>query len=143
MSSNFPMHIFDAPLPDRPTFGINLSTLANEPTGTLIKPTTDATEKQYPKPVPITGMASFGRSIRNTMQNWVDNSQIAIPGYSDRIVTICQGRGQGGMNLKMSKPTITTLAELGEQAGSCSPTSTWNATSGLATGSPCPASTTS
>lgn len=115
MSSNFPMHVFDAPLPDRPTFGINLTTLKNRPVGAIVRPTPGS--PQEPLPVLIDDLRSFGRTILGTMQNWVDNTQITIPGYSERIVTICQGQGQGGMNLKMPPTTITALAELGQQGG--------------------------
>jgi predicted acylesterase/phospholipase RssA len=117
MSSNFPMHFFDALLPGRPTFGINLTTLQGAKEGSVYPPKKDPTEPAFPTPVPIENMAGFARSILNTMQDWVDNLQIGIPGFRERIVTIAQAKGQGGMNLTMPKDVIEALAGLGAQAG--------------------------
>lgn len=112
MSSNFPMHVFDTPLPERPTFGINLASVQGGE-GQIFPPPQDPCAPIHLKATPIGSVAGFVKSILDTMQNWVDNTQIGIPGYRDRIVTIGQAKGQGGMNLMMDKTTIETLANLG------------------------------
>ena len=115
ISSNFPMHFFDSPFPTRPTFGINLGAIDPDVGHSVWKPP-DQGRSGDPVSVPIDGMVSFGHSILTTMQNWVDNSQITMPGYRDRIATVGQGPGEGGMNLRMTPETINGLANRGAEA---------------------------
>ena len=118
LSSNFPMHFFDSPFPGRPTFGIDLSPVdPDDPNDLVWKPSPQGQGEQPPQATPMPTMVAFGRTILDTMQSWVDNTQITMPGFRDRIVTIRQKRGEGGMNLKMAPETITALADRGALAG--------------------------
>jgi predicted acylesterase/phospholipase RssA len=115
ISSNFPMHFFDSAFPTRPTFGINLGAIDPDIGKSCWKPV-DQGRSGDPVSVTINGMVSFGHSILTTMQNWVDNTQITMPGYRDRIATVGQGPGEGGMNLRMTPATISALADRGADA---------------------------
>ena len=116
ISSNFPMHFFDSPFPGRPTFGINLSPVdPDHPDELVHKPSKQGGSGQ-PETTPLPSMLAFGHAILNTMQDWVDNTQITLPGYRDRIVTVRQRPGEGGMNLRMPAATITALADRGADA---------------------------
>ena len=116
ISSNFPMHFFDSAFPGRPTFGINLSPVDPDYPDELVHKPQKQGGGGPPEATPLPGMIAFGHSILNTMQDWVDNTQITMPGYRDRIVTVRQRPGEGGMNLKMAAPTITALADRGAEA---------------------------
>lgn len=115
ISSNFPMHFFDSAFPGRPTFGINLGPVDPDIGAACWKPP-DQGRSGDPVSVRIDGMVTFGHSILTTMQNWVDNTQITMPGYRDRIATVGQRPGEGGMNLRMTPETIKTLADRGAEA---------------------------
>ena len=38
-----------------------------------------------------------------TARTWVDEAQLAMPGYRDRIVTVLHDDTEGGLNLNMSE----------------------------------------
>jgi hypothetical protein len=52
-------------------------------------------------------------SIVNSARAWVDESQLVMPGYRDRVVTIFHDKAEGGMNLRMPQPVVLSLAERG------------------------------
>lgn len=116
ISSNFPMHFFDSAFPSRPTFGINLSPMNRDYPDQLVWKPSQEGRPGPPEATQLSGMLSFGHSILDTMQNWVDNTQITMPGYRDRIVTVRQRPQEGGLNLMMPADTITALANRGAQA---------------------------
>jgi Patatin-like phospholipase len=129
ISSNFPVHFFDAPVPVRPTFAIDLTGFrAGE------QPDLDESENVWlPEtnqgglletwyrfhptsgPARLTGFAS---SVVRTMQNRVDSAQMRVPGYRDRIVHVKFTSKEGGMNLTMPPDVIRVLTERGRWAGS-------------------------
>lgn len=126
--SNFPVHFFDSPLPRHPTFAINLRPFppdkeksCNERDNVWIPPTEKAGTRDWWYPRwgtkgrhPLIG---FGRAIVDTMQNWSDNAQIRVPGYSDRVVHINHTKEEGGININMPEEDVTALAERGRWAG--------------------------
>lgn len=112
ISSNFPVHFFDQPLPRWPTFGINLSG-PGQPG--VWMPETNAEEPSAG--TTIDGIPAFAASIRGAMQNWRDNAQARMPGYRDRIVHVRVQDGEGGLNLNMTPEAISTLANRGGEAG--------------------------
>jgi hypothetical protein len=132
ISSNLPLHFFDAPLPGRPTFAVNLKgehpdhrivpgveACAQE--GRIYLPTTNAAghSRYWPAPSDETplGIIGFLSSIIDTMQNWRDEIQFPYPGYRDRIVQISQRPDEGGLNLDMPRENIEALSDAGECAG--------------------------
>jgi hypothetical protein len=120
ITSNMPVHFFDAPLPRRPTFLVNLRGAvdgADRPDVRL------AADNQQGLQGTRTGlgdepptMPHFAAAIVRTMQNWVDNAQMRMPGYRDRMVTVYLARGEGGLNLQMPGELIDALGRRGGQA---------------------------
>lgn len=127
--SNFPVHFFDAPLPARPTFAINLrpyhpdhgpSTVEAENSWTPDSNRGGQKESwirlgEGPGWAPLAG---FAGAIMNAMQNWVDNTQLRVPGYRDRVVHVSlDPSAEGGMNLDMPPELIQRLGVRGQMAG--------------------------
>ncbi len=117
ISSNFPMHFFDSLLPSRPTFGINLSTphpLHPDQMTWLPEP---ASGGILPRATPVRSLVGFAQALRDTIQNWSDNTQVTQRGYAERVVEIRLGAGEGGMNLARPPELIYTLVARGAEAG--------------------------
>jgi predicted acylesterase/phospholipase RssA len=118
ITSNLPVHLFDRPLPSRPTYAINLGG-GGDPAadcGNIWRPL-GAGAGRHPGNGPIMSTVQFMSAVFDTMQNWSDNSLVRAPGYRDRICTVRLGEGEGGMNLDMSSATIDRLARRGALAG--------------------------
>jgi len=130
LSSNMPLHFFDAALPGRPTFAVNLK--AEHPAH-RIDPDKKACDQEGrvflagnkggrvqhwapPNDGTPMGLFDFLVGIVETMQNWRDEIQFPYPGYRDRIVQISQLPDEGGLNLNMPKPQIDALSDAGECA---------------------------
>lgn len=119
ITSNFPTHFFDSPLPGRPTFGINLAPMemASEDEAENVYFPRGAGEGILNRWTTIDGIFGFMRAIFDTMQNWADNEQIHIPGYRDRIATVLHTKKEGGLNLNMDPKDIGRLAARGQIVG--------------------------
>ncbi|MBI4259680.1 MAG: patatin-like phospholipase family protein [Actinobacteria bacterium] len=129
ITSNFPVHFFDAPIPRWPTFAINLGPyhpdFPPDPTdecrnvwlpegnaGGIAETWTRIEERPG-----LRALAGFVHTIADTMQNWMDNTQIRVPGYRDRVAHIRHTEEEGGMNLDMPPERIAALGERGRCAG--------------------------
>ncbi|MCF7750383.1 patatin-like phospholipase family protein [Bacillus subtilis subsp. subtilis] len=142
ISSNFPIHLFDAALPRWPTFGINLvyprhadavSVLADDARDdardgaaqierAVFLPTENRQgwQRSYhsiAQPLAAAEMSGFLFSIVSTMQNWRDVLQARAPGYRDRIVHVSLQGDEGGMNLDMPQDVLSRIAAKGSVAG--------------------------
>jgi hypothetical protein len=147
LTSNFPIHFFDAPLPLRPTFGINLVPDTVEATeideeddrlervsGVATKGSpghdlNDGWDKVWMPSKNATGIASAARfntfdglvgflgALFDTARNWGDTELMAMPGYRDRVVHVKLAEDEGGLNLSMPSKIIEALGERGERAG--------------------------
>jgi predicted acylesterase/phospholipase RssA len=124
IGSNFPMHLFDSPLPSRPTFGVDLSDFHEDHPNKrvwlpAIRKNSQGVETFIPEMSERPGLASvvgfFGFMV-NTMQNWSDQLQLVMPGFRDRIVHISHSKDEGGLNLNMELDVIQTLATSGLDA---------------------------
>lgn len=119
ISSNFPIHFFDALLPSRPTFGIALADWEKERHGDerIDLPRKGRQSTSFAvRDIP--GIGGFLFAILNTAKDWQDSMQSLLPGYAERIVTIrLDDSREGGMNLAMDKGTIATLVGYGRDAG--------------------------
>jgi hypothetical protein len=115
ITSNFPLHFFDAAVPRHPTFGINLVEVDH------LSPDHPACDVSMPAtnnpPATITTVGDFVHALLNTMQNWADTMQAEVPGYRDRIVAVEHTKAEGGMNLDMPPSIVCDLAERGWYAG--------------------------
>ena len=126
LTSNFPVHFFDAAIPTRPTFGINLrytgQPVAAHNRDMVWMPRTleegrGNAYSAFGRATSEPCLTAFGDAILDTMQNWRDNVQLAVPGYRDRVIHISLAEGEGGMNLQMSDFKIQTLLARGKLAG--------------------------
>lgn len=132
IGSNFPVHFFDGLLPSRPTFGINLRPFhpddEKDPvdeSGNVRFPRR-AGQEIRPAWTQIDGLFSFLGTIVNTMQNWVDNTQMRLPGYRDRVVHVHLTEDEGGMNLRMPPRRVEALSKRGQAAGQALQTLDWD-----------------
>jgi len=138
ISSNFPIHLFDAPLPLWPTFAIDLLYPKSDD-GDHIAPVAGQAEEQsieasvflptennqgwqrtyqsITRTSAAGELAGFLFGIIATMQNWRDLLQSRAPGHRDRIVHISLSGVEGGMNLNMQQPVLNRIASKGAAAG--------------------------
>lgn len=121
ISSNFPIHLFDAPLPGHPTFGVNLTDLhpdASTPVWRPDLPSGGVTQycPEFDRSDAWHSLFEFAASILDSARTWRDTLQQTMPGFRDRIVHIGQAPDEGGLNLGMTPPVIARLGGLGEQA---------------------------
>ncbi len=125
--SNFPIQYFDALVPSRPTFGINLVDAKfvppepRDPDDFVWMPDHNASGKTASvvdvEPGGRRSIASFLGAILTTMQNWTDSTQIATAGFAERIVAVRLRDEEGGLNLRMSPALIQRVAARGKRAG--------------------------
>jgi len=125
LSSNFPIGMFDAPLPRRPTLAINLGSTSDEKRGQPA-PGDDAGIIRYARSnlsgrltpfTPIGGLLGFFAAIFDVMQNWSDATLAELPGFRDRIVTVELTPLEGGLHLNMDKKLVEDLKQRGTRAG--------------------------
>lgn len=132
IGSNFPVHFFDGLLPSRPTFGINLRPFhpdhPRDPYDETNNVRFPAAAGQGIRPAwtEIDGLFSFLATIVNTMQNWVDNTQMRLPGYRDRVVHVHLTPDEGGLNLAMPPERVEVLTKRGQAAGQKLQTIDWD-----------------
>jgi predicted acylesterase/phospholipase RssA len=123
ISSNFPVTLFDSPLPRWPTFAINLAPFPawrkrdpDDESKNVYMPATNDAARLLPF-ITSTGVPGFLSAIANAMQNWNDNTQSILPGYRDRIVTVFLDSDEGGLNLDMPPAILARLRARGAAAG--------------------------
>jgi len=133
ISSNFPVHFFDRLVPRWPTFAINLRPFAlgaaPDPTDQAANTTMVKTNAEgiadwwYRLPQRPAGLGlldkrlfAFLMSAVRTMQNRVDEAQMRVPGYRDRIAHVSLAEDEGGMNLTMPPERIAALTARGRAA---------------------------
>ena len=116
LSSNFPVHFFDALLPNRPTFGISLESYdARTPHRRVQLPMTPGSGILLDSDE-ITTLRGFLMGLINAAKDWQDRLQSILPGYRERIANVYLKPEEGGMNLTMTKEQIDQLVNLGERA---------------------------
>ena len=116
--ANLPLHFFDSALPRRPTFAIDLAGFPhdrvkdeeNEYENSFL-PVIDSDEVQrrqteFHKDGGVGALNQFFSSIVATARTWVDEAQLSVPGYRDRVVTVFHDHDEGGMNLNMEETTV-------------------------------------
>jgi hypothetical protein len=65
----------------------------------------------------ITGVPGFIGAIIDTMMNYRDNLQAALPSYRERVVRVRLNPNEGGLNLKMTPATVAQVQAKGFEAG--------------------------
>jgi hypothetical protein len=144
LTSNFPIHFFDAPIPGRPTFGINLvpatatvnekgaepalearrnpAAVAEDPWLNVWMPNTNSTGIQdvavfNELTTGAWAVVDFFMMLFDTARNWGDTELTAMPGYRDRVVHVALADDEGGLNLSMPPKTVKAIGARGECAG--------------------------
>jgi predicted acylesterase/phospholipase RssA len=124
LANNFPLNLFDHPLPRWPTFGINLRDIDDgrhkqevfipcQNSGGL-----DEWWTRFDQEKGLGGLVSFFGLLFDTSRNWRDNLQLSVPGYRDRVVHIgLDPAREGGLNFDMPNDIITLLTDRGARAG--------------------------
>lgn len=141
LASNFPVHLFDSPLPRWPTFAINLRRYhpdwrgrkdpahdawldadwcAPGDRGLLREWWTridhDAVPGDPARFAPVddaTRLKRFLGASLATMMNWVDNQQLRLPGYRDRVANVSLADDEGGGHFDMDANKIAGIADKG------------------------------
>lgn len=131
ISSNFPVHFFDRLIPRWPTFAINLRPFAleeepdeeGETNNTwMVKSNGDGIAEWWHRfPERSEGLFDprlfkFIEGVVKTMQNRLDEAQMRVPGYRDRVSHVSMSEKEGGMNLTMPEGRITALTMRGRAA---------------------------
>jgi predicted acylesterase/phospholipase RssA len=131
ITSNFPVHRFDALLPRWPTLAINLryagpgglpqhvdaSSLVYLPAergggpSDAWYPFADGTRSG------LADLVGFGGAIFRAAQVWHDNAFLKLPGFRDRFAEVWLRPGEGGLNLEMPQCIIDRLVKRGERCG--------------------------
>jgi predicted acylesterase/phospholipase RssA len=114
ISSNFPIHFFDALWPKRPTLGISLGPRPAhggedvhwEGSGT----------HSVSRVRDTSTFTGFIAAMVDTLQNWSDEGQAMLPGYRDRIIEVRHSKEEGGMNLNMPAERILAMSLRGHAA---------------------------
>ncbi len=122
MTSNFPVHFFDAPLPHRPTFAINLrgfraSDEQSEDESKNVFIPANRRQGRFLTLGKINSLGNFLSQLFNTLQNWSDNTLVPVEGFRERIVHVKLNPAEGGANLNMEPATLNRLSERGWYAG--------------------------
>jgi predicted acylesterase/phospholipase RssA len=122
VTSNFPIALFDAWLPSRPTFGIDMRPFPLRG-GTLDRrsaPRVFLPEPDGPLPPrwdDVTGVATLVQQVIDAVQNWHDSAQAELAGFRDRVCVLRLGEGEGGLHLDMDAATLRRLVQDGREAG--------------------------
>lgn len=112
LTSNFPVHMFDGPVPRRPTFAFNLRRWPAGVREPLVEvPVAFAEGPQRLQPVE--GVGGFVGANWNAALTWTDEALSRHLGYRERIAHIYHSRDEGGMNLRMPRATIEALGRRG------------------------------
>jgi predicted acylesterase/phospholipase RssA len=131
--SNFPIHLFDAAIPEWPTFGITLVNrgafrkypfvwlpkLHYQGRGDCWNRFDDQRSLTTGKEVsPLSRLGSFVSSIVYSGKDWDDQTAMRMPGVRDRVVRIYHEKNEGGLNLELTGNDIMRLASgYGQPAG--------------------------
>lgn len=129
--SNFPVHFFDSPIPEWPTFAINLSEQVKQGDPEVWMPSSMSAgansnlslfEYSYGQNGLREAKSDWGKlhgfikAIIFTMHNWNDSTLSILPGYRERIAHVRLSPIEGGLNLNMDKKIIAALSLRGDAA---------------------------
>jgi predicted acylesterase/phospholipase RssA len=130
ISSNFPIHLFDAAMPLWPTFAIDLvypgsddrAAGEREDRDSVSMPEHNAqgwqrTYQPIGERMAVSELVNFLFGIIATMQNWRDLLLARAPGQRDRIVHVALSPQEGGMHLDMPREVLESIAAKGTAAG--------------------------
>lgn len=119
VSSNFPIHMFDALLPSRPTFALSLDALppGGLASGNRVKFSTSAGDGVNLPVHEVNGLLAFAGGILDAAKDWQDNMLSGMPGQRERIARVMLSASEGGLNLTMPPARSTALMQYGREVG--------------------------
>lgn len=129
ITSNFPVHFFDALLPGHPTFGLDLMGAPDPELAEVVDDASaDPTLRHVylpghpvdPEPLRWAGIEGFGgfvAQVLDTGLNWRDTMQMEMPGFRERVCHIRLDADEGGLNLSMDEDAVRGLMARGAYAG--------------------------
>ncbi|MES2948044.1 MAG: patatin-like phospholipase family protein [Pseudomonadota bacterium] len=133
LTSNFPLHIFDSPIPEWPTFGVYIAeesrnkTLDKKPhaekrpyfltefhtsgRGEKWFDISDVNTVSASKPMNPKGFVDYLFGVGYAAKDWADNANLRMPGTRDRVVVIYTEKlTLGGFYLKLPRENILGLS---------------------------------
>jgi predicted acylesterase/phospholipase RssA len=137
--SNFPIHLFDSPIPSWPTFGISLHEIPTSKEGAA-EVSSSPPEQEHEEygvvwlpenhlqrgedhwnefetePEPFERLSGFFSALASTTINWSDSTLARLPGVRERVARVGLRSGIGGLNILMCEKDIRGLADLGRVA---------------------------
>jgi hypothetical protein len=116
ITSNFPVHFFDALLPGRPTFALSLDDM-HAPGLPRISMPQAANDGAFSPIRPFAGVLGFGNAILGAAKDWQDEMLSVMPGQRQRVVRIRLDKDEGGLNLNMPAGRSRRLMGYGAEAG--------------------------
>lgn len=122
VGSNFPIHFFDAPVPTRPTFGLDLGLAENANAPRVVFPETNGDARlvywrRFAEGNGFAAIAGFLGTVVNVAKDWNHEALSHLPGFRDRIGLIQLTEEEGGLNLTMPVERIKRLTDYGREAG--------------------------
>lgn len=116
ITSNFPIHFFDALLPARPTFALSLDDM-HAPGLPRISLPQAANDGAFSPIRPFAGVMGFVGAILGAAKDWQDEMLSVMPGQRQRVVRIRLDKDEGGLNLNMPEARSRRLMGYGADAG--------------------------
>ena len=117
LTSNFPIHFFDHPFPNSPTFAISLDDYDARRSRDDVWLPSSAFAGWLVPILPFQGLGGFLARLLYSAKDWQDNLQSTLPGYRERIVHVVLKPDEGGLNLTMTDATVQKLVDYGKKAG--------------------------
>lgn len=119
LTSNFPIHFFDAPLPQRPTFALSLDDLpeGEAPPSERVRTQMKADQGVFLPITDIRSVLGFGGALLGAVMDWQDTLLAGMPGQRERIIRVALAKEEGGLNLDMPPERSRKLMAYGRQAG--------------------------
>jgi predicted acylesterase/phospholipase RssA len=120
LCSNFPIHLFDTPVPAWPTFGVALHDTPSSTEITVCVPQSPDTPApawrwNLPPKGTLYQLWTFVEAALGTMKDWNDRLQSELPGIRERLAHVWLPKGIGGLNIGMNSGQIEQLAEAGAE----------------------------
>lgn len=131
VSSNFPIHLFDAALPGRPTFGLWLDEKCDySPDEKVVLPdrVDEGWEDEWKRFDPLSqalangavdpphariGVVNFGQfvgAVAKSALDWQDRTSFRLPHVRTRVARLRLGKGEGGLHIGMPREQILLMA---------------------------------
>lgn len=123
LCSNFPIHLFDSWVPRWPTFGISLQSRSQKRPGEEVwlpklhrDGRGDTWDRRLTEGPSLGRLGAFVTSLWLTAWHWNDSTMMRMPGVRDRVARVYLGRGEGGVNIRMTGPQIEKISAYGSVA---------------------------